>query len=41
MREYITGPTVRLLSRFDLDDIETTMRTLQAIAEQAESEARS
>jgi hypothetical protein len=38
LREYITGPTVRLLSQFDLDDIETTIRTLQAITSRAEAE---
>jgi hypothetical protein len=31
LREYISGPSVQLLSQFDLDDIETTVRTLQAI----------
>jgi hypothetical protein len=31
LREYISGPSVHLLSQFDLDDIETTVRTLQAI----------
>jgi DNA-binding MarR family transcriptional regulator len=31
LREYIAGPTVRLLSQFDIQDIETTVRTLQAI----------
>ena len=31
LREYIAGPTVRLLSQFDIHDIETTVRTLQAI----------
>jgi len=33
LREYIIGPKIRLLSRFDLDDIETTVRTLRAITE--------
>jgi len=32
LREYISGPSVQLLSQFDLDDIETTVRTLQAVA---------
>ena len=36
LREYILGPTVRLLSQFDIRDIETTVRTLQAITERAE-----
>jgi DNA-binding MarR family transcriptional regulator len=36
LREYIAGPTARLLGQFDLGDIETTVRTLQAITERAE-----
>ena len=39
LREYVGGPTVRLLSHFDLDDIETTVRTLQAITRRAADEA--
>jgi hypothetical protein len=35
LREYIAGPRIRLLSQFDVDDIETTVRTLQAITERA------
>ena len=35
LREYILGPTTELLSRFDIDDIETTVRTLQAITKRA------
>jgi DNA-binding MarR family transcriptional regulator len=35
LREYIAGPTVQLLSQFDPDDIETTVRTLQAITARA------
>jgi hypothetical protein len=35
LREYITGPSVQLLSQFDVDDIETTVRTLQAITAKA------
>src|SRR5882757_1609014 len=31
LREYVTRPTIRLLSQFDIDDVETTVRTLQAI----------
>jgi hypothetical protein len=38
LREYISGPTIRLLSQFDVDDIETTVRTLQAITARAEEE---
>ena len=37
--EYISGPTIRLLSQFDLADIETTVRTLQAITRRVEEEA--
>ena len=39
LREYVGGPTVRLLSQFDLGDIETTVRTLQAITRRAADEA--
>jgi DNA-binding MarR family transcriptional regulator len=35
LREYISGPSVQLLRQFDLDDIETTVRTLQAITAKA------
>jgi DNA-binding MarR family transcriptional regulator len=35
LREYIAGPTTRLLSQFDIHDIETTVRTLRAITERA------
>jgi hypothetical protein len=38
LREYIAGPTARLLGQFDADDVATTIRTLQAIAERAEEE---
>jgi DNA-binding MarR family transcriptional regulator len=38
LRDYIGGPTVRLLSQFDLDDVETTVRTLQAITARAQEE---
>ena len=38
LRDYIAGPTVQLLSQFDIDDIETTVRTLQAITERAKAE---
>ena len=31
LREYISGPSVQLLSQFDIRDIETTVRTLEAI----------
>jgi hypothetical protein len=35
LRAYVAGPTVALLSQFDVSDIETTVRTLQAITERA------
>ena len=38
LREYIAGPTVRLLSQFDVADVETTIRTLQAITARAQEE---
>jgi DNA-binding MarR family transcriptional regulator len=39
LREYVTGPTARLLSQFDIHDIETTVRTLQAITKRATEES--
>jgi hypothetical protein len=39
LREYISGPTTELLSQFELGDIETTVRTLQAITERATQRA--
>jgi DNA-binding MarR family transcriptional regulator len=38
LREYVARPTTRLLSQFDVHDIETTVRTLQAITERAAAE---
>jgi hypothetical protein len=38
LRESIAGPRTRLLSQFDVDDVETTIRTLKAITERAEQE---
>ncbi len=35
LREYVTGRSAQLLSQFDVDDIETTVRTLQAITAKA------
>jgi DNA-binding MarR family transcriptional regulator len=35
LREYIAGPTTRLLGQLDIHDIETTVRTLQAVTELA------
>jgi hypothetical protein len=39
LRAYISGPTIKLLSRFDLRDIETTVRTMQAVTRLAAEEA--
>ena len=38
LREYIGGPTARLLGQFDIHDIETTVRTLQAVTKRAAGE---
>jgi hypothetical protein len=35
LREYIAGPTARLLGRLDPADVETTVRTLRAITARA------
>jgi DNA-binding MarR family transcriptional regulator len=40
LREYIAGPTAELLGQFDPDDIQTTMRTLQAITDRAAERLR-
>jgi DNA-binding MarR family transcriptional regulator len=39
LRAYIAGPTIRLLSQFDLRDVETTVRTVQAITRLAAEES--
>ena len=39
LREFIAGPATRLLSQFDIHDIETTVRTLQAITRRATEES--
>ena len=39
LREYIAGPTVRLLGQFDIHDIETTVRTLQEITKRATADS--
>jgi hypothetical protein len=39
LREYVAGPATRLLSQFGIHDIETTVRTLQAITERAAGES--
>ena len=41
LREYIAGPSIALLSQFDLQDIETTVCILQAITERAPEQAAS
>jgi len=41
LAEYIAAPRIRLLSQFNADDIETTVRTMQAIADRALEEAQS
>lgn len=38
LRAYVTGRTDQLLSQFPADDIDTTMRTLQAITRQVTEE---
>jgi DNA-binding MarR family transcriptional regulator len=38
LREYIAIPRDRLLGQFEVDDVETTIRTLQAITARAEEE---
>jgi hypothetical protein len=38
LRESIAGPRNQLLSRFDVEEIETTVRTLQAITALAEEQ---
>jgi hypothetical protein len=38
LRDYIAGPTAELLGQFDAEDVQTTVRTLQAIAERAAEE---
>ena len=39
LSEHVTGSAAQLLSQFDVRDIETTVRTLQAITKQAAEEA--
>jgi DNA-binding MarR family transcriptional regulator len=41
LREHIAGPTTELLSQFDIHDLETTVRTLEAITERAAEHAAS
>lgn len=37
LREYVLRPTTDLLSQFEVEDIETTVRTLQAITDRVNS----
>jgi hypothetical protein len=39
LREYLSGPTTELLSQFELEDLETTVRTLQGITKRATESA--
>jgi len=39
LREYVTGGAAKLLSQFDVEDIETTVRTLQAITQRVTEDA--
>ena len=39
LREYISRPSTELLSQFELGDVETTVRTLQAITRRAAESA--
>jgi hypothetical protein len=39
LRAHLAGPTAELLSQFELADIETTVRTLQAISTRAAASA--
>ena len=39
LSEYVTGSAAELLGQFDLSDVETTIRTLQAITKRAAEEA--
>ncbi len=38
LSEYIAAPRIRLLSQFSIDDVDTTVRTMQAIADRAAEE---
>jgi hypothetical protein len=38
LRDYVASPTAELLGQFDADDVQTTIRTLDAIAERAAEE---
>jgi hypothetical protein len=38
LREYVAGAAARLLGRFPAEDVETTVRTLQAITQRAAEE---
>jgi len=38
LRQFVSQPTIRLLSQFDTGDIETTVRTMRAITQRAAEE---
>jgi hypothetical protein len=38
LREYIAGPRAEVLSQFSVEDVDTTVRTLQAITARAEAQ---
>ena len=41
LRDHVLGATVNLLGQFDLNDVETTVRTCKAIMRRAQEEAKS
>lgn len=41
LRDHVLGATVNLLGQFDLNDVETTVRTCKAIMRRAQEEAES
>jgi DNA-binding MarR family transcriptional regulator len=41
LRDHVLGATAKLLGQFDLRDVETTVRTLKAITQRTQEEARS
>jgi hypothetical protein len=40
LRDHVLGATVNLLGQFDLNDVETTVRTCKAITRRAQEEAQ-
>ena len=41
LRDHVLGATAKLLGQFDLREVETTVRTLKAITQRTQEEARS